>query len=175
MPATTPTSISPELLYLLCGDPAELTETLVGVRAADIAEALRGLSPEAGAKVMAALPFDLAVQVFDEPELEYHRYEIIKRIDERSVAPLVDAMSADQQADLFRELPDQDRGRLLKQLDRATQQALGLLLKYPPDTAGGIMTPECAAMPADRTVEQALRHISEVGRAKETVYAIYLL
>jgi magnesium transporter len=178
MPTTalpSPPSSTPELLYLLHGDPADLAEALSGMRAADIAEALRELKPDAAAKVMAALPFDLAVRVFDEPELVHARCAIIQHMDERSVGPLIDAMSADQQADLFRELPDQDRSRLMKQLDAPTQRALRLLLRYAPDTAGGIMTTELVSMPATWTVERALRHISEVGGAKETVYAIYVL
>ena len=50
---------------------------------------------------MAALPFDLAVQVFDEPELNRHRCEIIRHIDPRRVGPLIEAMSSDQQAETF--------------------------------------------------------------------------
>src|SRR5919205_2452168 len=115
---TAPNS-APELLYLLHGDPTDLAEALAGMRAADIAEALRELNPDAAAKVMAALPFDLAVQVFDEPELEHYRCEIVSHMDEQAAATLIDAMSADQQADLFRELPEDDRPRLLKKLDRA--------------------------------------------------------
>src|SRR5882757_11252655 len=91
----------PELLYLLHHDPSDLAEALVGMRAADVADALRDLPPEAAAKVMAALPFDLAVQVFDEPELAYQRAEIVRHMDEKQAVQLVDAMSSDQQADLF--------------------------------------------------------------------------
>lgn len=170
----TPTTLTPELLYLVHGDPGELAETLAGMRAADIAEALRHLPPEAGAKVMAALPFDMAVEVFDEPELADHRCDVIQHMPITAVGPLIDAMSADQQADLFRELPEHDRPRLLKQLDRTSQQSLALLLKYPTDTAAGIMTTEFVSMPTTWTVEHALQNIREVGRAKETVYAIYI-
>jgi magnesium transporter len=173
-PPSAPNSTA-ELLYLLHGDPADLADALSGMRGADIAEALRELKPDAAAKVLAALPFDLAVQVFDEPELVHERVAIIRQMDERAIGPLVDAMSADQQADLFRELPDKDRSRLLKQLDTPTQQVLRLLLRYAPDTAGGIMTTEFVSMPRTWTVERALRHIAEVGGAKETVYAIYVL
>src|ERR687886_696480 len=168
-------SATPELLYLLHGDPADLAEQLSGLRPADIAEALRDLTPDAAAKVMAALPFDLAVQVFDEPELINHRCGIIRRMDERSVGPLIDAMSADQQADLFRELDDAERARLLKLVEQPTRDALKLLLRYPPDTAGGIMTTQVVSMPTNWTVDEALAYISRVGRAKETVYAIYVL
>ena len=82
------TTASPELLYLLHGDPSELAEALAGMRAADVADALRDLGPEPGAKVMAALPFDLAVQVFDEPELDRHRAAIIQRMAPESAAAL---------------------------------------------------------------------------------------
>jgi magnesium transporter len=165
----------PELLYLLHHDPGDLAEALAGMRAADVAEALRDLPPEAAAKVMAALPFDLAVQVFDEPELEYQRAEIVRHMDEQQAVPLIEAMSSDQQADLFRELPQADRPRFLKLLDEPTRKALELLLRYPPDTAGGIMTTEFVSMPITWTVAQALAYVREVGRNKETVYAIYCL
>ena len=173
MPLTESTPNVPELLYLLHGDPTDLAEALAGMRAADVAEALRDLQPEAASKVMAALPFDLAVQVFDEPELEGRRCEIIKQMGEKVAAPLIDAMSSDQQADLFRELSEEERPRFLKVLDAPTREALSILLRYSPDTAGGIMTTEFVAVPTSWSVGQTLEHISRVGRAKETVYTIY--
>ncbi|MDQ6633912.1 MAG: magnesium transporter [Gemmatimonadota bacterium] len=148
---------------------------MVGMRAADVAEALRDLPPEAAAKVMAALPFDLAVQVFDEPELAYQRADIIRTMDVQQAVKLIAAMSSDQQADLFRELPEADRPRFLKLLDEPTRKALELLLRYLPDTAAGIMTTEFVSMPITWTVAQALAYVREVGRNKETVYAIYCL
>jgi magnesium transporter len=172
-PDRTPTV--PELLYLLHHDPSDLADALVGMRAADVAEALRDLPPEAAAKVMAALPFDLAVQVFDEPELAHQRADIVRHMDEQQAVQLIDAMSSDQQADLFRELPAVDRPRFLKLLDEPTRKALELLLRYPPETAGGIMTTEFVSMPITWSVAQALAYVREVGRNKETVYAIYCL
>src|SRR5262249_12477009 len=134
--------LNAELLYLLHADPAELESAIQGMRAADIAEALVTLAPDAGAKVLAALPFDLAGQGLDEPELSHVRCDVVQRLDDPVAGPLIDAMSADQQADLFRELPERDRSRFLKLLDKPTQAALEMLLEYLPDTAGGIMTTE---------------------------------
>ena len=165
---------APELLYLLQGDPAELAETLAGMRAADVAEALRDLPPDGAAKVLAALPFDLAVQVFDEPELE-RRYEMMQRMDTGAAAALIEAMSADQRADLFRELDDASRERLLGSLDDETRRALTLLLQYPPETAGGIMTTEVLTIPSDWSVGQSLDYITQVARSKETVYVAYVV
>jgi magnesium transporter len=168
------TKPTPELLYLLCGDPVELQAVLAGMQPPDVAEALRGLEPAAAAKVMAALPFDLAVQIFDEPELVGNRAAIIAKMPDRDAADLVDAMSADQQADLFRELTPGDRARLLSALTRDTREALRLLLQYEPETAGGIMTTEFVSVPASWTAEQTLAHVRQVGGRKETVYAIYI-
>jgi len=164
-----------QLLYLVHSDPEELQEALGELRAPDIAEALKELPPEAAAKVMAALPFDLAVMVFDEPELTRHRCAIIQNIDESKVGLLIEAMSADQQADLFREVPADERNALLAQIREPTRVALRKLLKYPPETAGGIMTTEFVSVPSDWTVHQALSLIREVGGRKETVYAIYVV
>jgi magnesium transporter len=174
MPQIAHTATS-ELLYLLHQDPAELREALAEMRPADIAEGLRDLPTDAAAKVMAALPFDLAVEVFDEPELAHHRCGMLLRMDDPTAGQLIDAMSSDQQADLFREIPEGERKRLLKVLPESARESLKQLLKYAPETAGGIMTTEFASIPANWTVEQALHFISEVGRAKETIYAIYIL
>src|SRR6185437_13373024 len=92
-----------------------------------------------------------------------------------TAAPLLEAMSADQQADLFRELPQSERDRLAKPLDAPTRQSLALLLRYPPEVAGGIMTTEAVTVPSEWTVDQTLKYIASVGGAKETVYTIYVL
>ena len=164
-----------QLLYLVHTDPEELQEALGELRAADIAEALRQLPPEAAAKVMASLPFELAVQVFDEPELTGHRCAIIQRIDPQKVGPLIEAMSSDQQADLFREVPADNRARLLATVSDGTRASLQKLLQYPAETAGGIMTTEFVSIPSDWDVGQSLSLIREVGGRKETVYAIYVV
>ena len=163
-----------DLLYLLHGDPAELAEVLATMRAADVAEALNALPHDAAARVLAALPFDLAVQALDEPELAC-RPELFAALPAAVATPLLDAMAADQQADLLRELPDADRQRLLKGLAPETQQALTMLLAYPPESAGGIMTTEVTSIPATWSVEQALAWIARVGGAKETIYAVYVV
>jgi magnesium transporter len=165
---------TPELLYLLSGDPADFAQVVAGLRPADVAEALRDLTPTAASHVIAALPFDLAVQVLDDPDLE-GRVAIIQALDVSTAGPLIDAMSADQQADLFRELPEEERLRLLPELNKHTRRGIELLLRYPPDTAGGIMTTEYLTVSPSWTVEDALHLIRRVGGGKETVYVIYVV
>ena len=167
-------TVAPELLYLLAGDPAEFAEVVGGMQSADIAEALRALAPEAAARVLAALPFDVAVLVLDEPELE-NRLEIVRSLDAQTCGPLLGAMSGDQQAELFRQMSEEERARLLPALHPKAQEALKLLLRYPPESAGGIMTTEFLSVPSTWTVDEALQLIRRVGGAKETVYAVYVV
>jgi magnesium transporter len=169
-----PDAPPPELLYLLSGDEDDFIATCADMRPADIAEALNDLPVDASVRVVTALPFHLAVQVFDEPELE-GRGEIVERLTDEVAIPLIEAMSSDQQVELFRELKDADRSRLLHVLHAPTREALKVLLSYPPTSAGGIMTTEFVGVPSTWTALDVRRHISEVGSAKETVYAIYVL
>ena len=124
-------TVAPELLYLLAGDPAEFTEVVGGMQPADVADALRALPPEAAARVVAALPFDMGVLVLDDPALE-NRVEIVRAMDGHTLRPLLSAMSADRQAELFREMSEDERPRLLQAQHPNAQEALKLLMRYTP-------------------------------------------
>ena len=165
---------APALRTLADGDPAALARTVAGMRSADLAEEIDRLPHESAARVLAALPFDLAVQLFDEPEFT-HRTRALECLPVEQAAPLIEAMSADQQADLFRELREKYREPLLAALKPSTRDSLKDLLKYPPTTVGGIMTTELVSVEADWTVERTLAHIRKVAREKETVYAVYVV
>jgi magnesium transporter len=165
---------SPELLYLLSGDEDDFLEASRNMQPADIAEALSQLPPEGAAQVVRALPFHLAVQVFDEPELE-DRAGIVTHLPNEVLGPIISAMSSDQQVGLIRELGDADRERLAHLLDAPTRDILRQLISYPPTSAGGIMTTEFLSVPATWTAVQVRKFITEVGSAKETVYAIYVV
>lgn len=167
------TAPSPELLYLLSADDEDFQAACADLLPADIAEALNALPVEAAARIVAALPFHRAVQLLDEPELE-RRGDIFEHVGQEQAAPLLEAMSSDQQVELFRELSDEARARLIHVLAAPTRDALKLLLRFPASSAGGMMTTEFVAVPAEWTAERVKTYVSAVGEAKETVYAIYV-
>ena len=169
--ATPPT---PELLYLLCGDPADLRRVTHSVRSADVAEALSALPVERAAAVLSALPLDLAVRVLNQPEL-VHRARIFEQLTDVHAGPVVEAMAPDQRADLFRALPERQRTRLVRILEPATRASLEQLLAYPPDSAGGIMTTEFVALPAPWTVDEAIAHMRRASGMREIVHPIFVL
>ena len=88
----------------------------------DIAEALNLLEPRVAGRALASLPFGLAVRVLEQPELD-RRPEIFQDRPAEEAGPLIRAMSPDQQADLFRELPPGERSRLLALARDASQSS----------------------------------------------------
>ena len=174
MPTTRPTPPPGEFLYLLAVDAEDFVATCADLLPADIAESLNDLPPDAAARVLTALPFHVAVQVLDEPMLE-RREELVEHLPDAVAAPLIQGLSADQQVRLFRQIKEGDRARLLHVLDAPTREQLARLMSYPPQSAGGLMTTEFLGIPSRWTALDVRQHIASVGRAKETVYAVYVV
>ena len=120
---------------LLAVDRGRFVESARAMPVPDLAEVLRSMPADQATDLVAALPFEVAVDLFDEPELEGHRNAIACRLPPDLATPLITAMSADQQADLLRELGPGERQRLLGLLDPATRDGLSALLAWPPSSA----------------------------------------
>jgi magnesium transporter len=147
---------------------------LANEHVADIVEALNGYEPAKAAEILRRLPRERAIEVLDQPDLDYPE-ELIPLLPEGDAAPLLEALSADRRADIFRELPEPPREALLKRLTPGARQAVNELLAYAEGSAGSIMTTEFVSVPSSFTVGQTLNHIRRVERSRETVYSIYVL
>src|SRR3974390_1976047 len=155
-------------------DPAHLAATLAEQRPEDVVDLLNQNKPGFAAAVLLASPDPKAVAVFDQPELR-NGSAIASILPADRAARLLNQVSADRLADIFREMRVSDRNHLLALVSSETRSTLERLLRYPDDCAGSIMTTEFVAVPADWTVEQVLAHVREVEHTRETVYAIYVL
>lgn len=49
------------------------------------------------------------------------------------------------------------------------------LLKYPDDSAGGLMTTEYITVPAGMTAQEAIEYLRRVGEEAETIYYCYIV
>ncbi|MGB0086524.1 MAG: magnesium transporter, partial [Rhodomicrobiaceae bacterium] len=159
---------------MLAGDPNELANALVAYRAADAAEVLNGLGRSVAAQVLEAMPVSAAVQILNEPHLD-EPAKLIELLPVDCAAAILTGLHPDRRADIFRELSEGPRRALLPRLDKHSREILEQLLNYPPQSAGGLMTTDFVSVPADWTVEQTLKHIHDVARSGEPVYAVCLL
>jgi len=140
---------------------------------ADLVDSLNAGTREEAARIIASLPFERAVEVFDQPGLDAPE-ELIRTLPHPQAAAILSAMSADRSADVFRELDAVSRDGLLEAVDADARQAVIRILGYPEDSAGAIMTTEFVSVPSNWTVSRTLDHIRKVEQTRETVYAIYV-
>jgi len=84
------------------------------------------------------------------------------------------ALSSDDTADLLGALPPEFAAELIEQLPRTESDEVVDLLRYPAETAGGIMTPEFLAVPTTTTCQEALTRLQAAAEA-EMVFYIYVV
>ncbi|MBB6015352.1 magnesium transporter [Deinococcus radiopugnans] len=113
--------------------------------------------------------------------------EIVAEVPPRTAAELAEQLPPPQGAALLRALDPDDAVDLLAHLRAgAAQELLGRLpaeqgarlrqlLTYPPDTAGGRMTPQFVAVQPHLSADQAIGAIRQAAREAETVYSVYVV
>jgi len=151
-----------------------LPAALLELRDPDIADVLNQMTVGEAAHAISHLPRDTAERLFDEPELR-RRATIIEQLDPNQVSKILDRLSADERTDVLRRMNPHARHRLLPELSAATRAEAELLLRYPPKTAGGIMTTEFVRLDPTMSVAQALDRIRAEAGDKESIYACYVL
>lgn len=161
-------------LYEASSHPDELARVVAPLRAADVAELLNQLSSQKAARVLANLPFDVAVDVLNEPELD-RRHEIVEHMNRGVAGALISAMAPDRRADLMRDLPSAKRKAVLATIDEPDRSVLTSLLVYPEGTVGAIMTTEFASVSMNVTVADAIERVRLLAPEVVGVYAVYVV
>ena len=143
-------------------------------RAADIAERLDRLEPHVAAAELRRLPHEQAVIVLDRPEFSVAG-DVLATMPIDRAALLLHDMSADRATSALATMSAEKQARLLDALDPEVRDGLTRLLRYRPDTAGGMMTTEFVAIACTATVAQTLEHIRHIERSRETIYSVYII
>ena len=151
-----------------------LRQRLSEMNEADIAAILEGLEEKDMLKIFRILPKDMAADVFSYMEFDNQQY-IITSLSERDAADIIDNLMADDATDLLEEMPANIVKRLLAAASPDTRRDINLLLRYPEDSAGSIMTVEFVDLKENLTVEQAIARIRNVGVDSETINICYVL
>src|SRR5262249_7625 len=86
--------IGHSLHELLAVDRRRFIESARAIPIPDLAEVLRSMPAHQATELVVALPFEVAVELFDEPELEGHRKGIACCLPPDMAARLIHAMSA---------------------------------------------------------------------------------
>jgi CBS domain-containing protein len=134
--------------------------TFGGMHPAEMAAAIRQL-PLSRRKALAAALEDERLADLLEELTEDEQVKLIENFDLERVAGVLDEMEADDAADLLGEMTASERAELLAAMDPEEAKPVRRLLNYPPDTAGGLMTPEPIILAPDATVAMALARVRD--------------
>ncbi len=130
---------------------------LMRLHPAQIADLVEAASHAEGEEILKAVADDkeLEADVFEELNDE-HQVEFLHERSDAEIAAVLGRMESNDAADLLLEIEQDRRIPVLNLLPAATQLKIKRLLGYNPSTAGGLMNPDFASLPADATVAQAL-------------------
>ncbi len=152
---------------------SQLKAKLNALNPVDTSDYLTTQLPDRQAIAFRLLAKEQANEVFGYLPLEVQE-DLISNLHRQEIRELVEAMTPDDRADLFDELPARVVKRLLLQLSPSEREATSLLLGYPESTAGRVMTTEYVRLRTDLTVAQAIQKIRRLDADKETIYYCYL-
>lgn len=155
-------------------DFAGMREALSDLRPPDLGELIAELPPTDEAVIFRILPRNCAGEVFGYLPLETQQ-SLLRAMADDEVAAILDAMPPDDRTALLEELPSEATKLLMSHLSPEELRKAKLLLGYPEQSIGRLMTPDYVAIQEGWTIEQVLQHIRKVGRDSETLNVLYVV
>ena len=144
------------------------------VHPSDLADVLAALAEPTRVRVISELPTDLASSALAEMEAAEHPEELLLAVGPEYAAELVEELPTDDAADLVAELSAGEREAVLSEV--ADREEVDQLLKYPEDSAGGLMATDVVTVRDDATLGDAIeaprRQCAEDESQLFQVYAV---
>lgn len=159
--------------YVEDGNAEAVKNSLGGLHPSQIASIIQNVSSENQSFILDSLGPETASQVYFELDSE-QREEIITELDEEKIADIADEMESDDAADLIGELPDHKAENVLSKMDPEEAKDIEPLLRYPVDTAGGIMQAELVKVKNDSNVRDAISWIRLIADEMEEFHGIFV-
>ncbi len=138
---------------------------------ADIADRLQEIPVEDAVSVIRELPTETASEVLSELD-EDVAAGITAQMTPEEIGELLEEMPHDEAADIAAELPPEQRYEVLSHIDPEESAQVAELMRYPEDSAGGIMSDEFIVLPDDITIEEALKRVRQDEDADEDIEGV---
>ena len=155
------------------GNIESIREALSNVHPSEIASIIQNFDPDDHTKILEALDNETASEVILELDPE-QREDILEDFDADKIADIADEMDSDDAADLLGELPEQTAQSVLDKMNPEEAKDVKPLLKYPEDTAGGIMQTELVKVSQNSTVRDTINWIRLIADEVEDFQLVFV-
>ncbi len=150
-----------------------LRDILTTMNPVDIASIFEEIQDEKMPVLYRLLPKDIAADTFVEMDDDTQQF-LIQSLSDTELKEVLDDMFMDDVVDMIEEMPANVVKRILRQSSLEDRQKINMLLQFPEDSAGSIMTTELVILRPDMTAEEAIKRIRRTGVDKETIYTCYV-
>ncbi len=156
-------------------DHQKIKLVLEALPSPDVAEVLNAV-PSLGevAEALGLLSPAKAISVFGQPRLR-KREQLLEQVTPEVGACLLEGIASDERTAVVRHMSTHGRRLLLPLVSGEARAEVERQLQYPEGTAGDLMTTRFVRLEPTMTVEQALAHVRQVARDRETIYACYVV
>ncbi len=140
----------------------------------DWADIMPRLDEDEVAALLETIPSSEIPEILE--ELDPANAAAILRLQPREeAADLLEAIDPDDATDIIAELPSEDREQILLAMEPDEAAEIRELSAYPPDTAGGRMTPAFVAISPDVRADDAVILLRRVAEEAETILYVYVI
>lgn len=151
-----------------------LLNIVLDLHPADTAEILNHIRFDDAMYLFHLLPTETAGEVIVELD-ESLRERLLEQTDAEKISDIVDELDVDDATDIVAELPDNIAEQVLENIDPEYSDDVKELLKYPDDSAGGIMNSDFIEVNENVTVKDAIEEIRKNSSEIDHIYHIYVV
>ncbi len=157
---------------LEAGQVEDAIAALTSLHPVDRAEAFLDLEQASRKTLLQELDSQTTADLLEEMT-EGDAAQVAAELQPSELADVLDEMSPEGAADILGDLPAAQAQSALAQMEDSSD--VSPLLKYPDDSAGGIMSPDFIALGGEMSVDQVISHLREVSPRSESPYYLYVV
>ncbi len=167
--------LKPEFEELIeAKDWVALKDVLTDLPSADIAELLLEMDAAEAVIVFRLLRKSVAADVFSEfPTAK--GVELLELFTRQQLSDVMSNLEPDEQVALLEEIPGNLAQNVLNSMKPEDQHQVKILLGYPKESIGRLMTPRYVRVKSDWTIKRSIEHIRKYGDIAETLNVIYVV
>ncbi len=150
-----------------------LWKEFIAVHPADIAQFFADSDKEVFKKLFLNLPKELKLEVFEELS-DVMMVHCLSFMDERDRVDALNTLTADTLTDLFDLFSDEELKKYLNLLHGTAREEVISLMKFHPESAGGIMDIQILTLLDDFTVEKSIKILQRLRPRRDIHQQIYV-